>query len=466
MRVGKGVNRHIFLLVFISLLLRIPFLIFVLENPLVPYTSHDSYGYDAIGRNLLENRSFSIYVQDPQVKDPVRTPGYPFFLAAIYAIFPNSAFFVVLLQMILDIGMVLLLFFFGKTLVHQTVGFIAGLLYALHIHQILFATQILTEPLFATFLVLAVFGFLLYLKNRRMPILLASALCFGLTVLIRPIAVLLPVIPLIFLAKRKEGVRPIALFAMIIIVFPLLWTCRNAVVFRQFFFTKIQSVNLVLYNAPAIIADVEQTTREQAKQLFFEGVKEKYGFADYDIDYFDDDPGLTNTIAREARRIVSAYPLLALKHHCLGTIKALIPLNVGFTADILSGRGTGGAEVKPVFATFWRLLLKKRIGQAMKLVNSERIKKLRPGTLFLFLFIVLYELFIYISAIIGLKRKRIPGVTFFLLLVLGYFILIPGVVGEARFRVPIEPYLVMLAAAGMLGITQSKRGKKLRKQPL
>jgi hypothetical protein len=93
-------KRYLFFLILVSLMVRIPFLIFVAVNPNVPYTSHDSIGYDALARNLLQNHSFSIYLQDPQVKDPVRTPGYPFFLTTIYAIFPNTSFFVVLLQML------------------------------------------------------------------------------------------------------------------------------------------------------------------------------------------------------------------------------------------------------------------------------------------------------------------------------------------------------------------------------
>jgi 4-amino-4-deoxy-L-arabinose transferase-like glycosyltransferase len=442
----------LFWVIIIAILMRIPFLFFVVAHPLMPYTSHDSVGYDAIARNLLKNGSFSIYLQDPQVKDPVRTPGYPFFLAGIYGIFPNSAFFVVLLQIALDIGMVVLLFFFGKALVHQIAGFIAALLYALHIHQILFTTQILTEVLFTTILILAIFGFLIFLRKVSTPVLYVSALCFGLAILVRPIAILLPLIPLIFLIKRKVGLRPVLTFILLVIILPLLWTCRNAVTFKQFFFTKIHSVNLVLYHAPSIIADVEQTTRERGKQLFFEAVKEKYGLTDYDIDYFDDNPSLTNTLAREARGIVREYPLLFLKHHCLGTVKVLIPLNVGFTADILGGEGAGGAGFEPVFYSFSRLLLRGRIPQAMTLLNTERFRQLKPGMIVLFIFMVLYQAVIYLFVIIGIKKQRIPGVTLFLLLVLAYFILLPGVVGEARFRVPVEPLFAFMAGVGIWGM--------------
>ena len=444
-------KKLILIIIGVAFLMRIPFLLFVSGNPRAPYTSHDSFGYDAIARNILENGSFSIYPQDPQVKDPVRTPGYPFFLAAVYGIFPNTAFFVVLLQMALDIGIVILLFFFGKALVNRTAGVIAALLYALNIHQILFATQILTELLFTTILLLALFSFLLFLKNGRGRILFSSALCFGIAIMIRPIALLLPVIPLVFLAKQKVALRLIMLFALIVIIFPISWTIRNSIVFKQFFFTKIQSVNLVLYHAPAIIADVEEITRSEAIEVFFEAAKEKYGLTDYDIDYFDDNPSLSNTLAREARGIVSAYPMLFLKHHCIGTIKTMVPLNVGFSADILEGRGAGGVGLKPIFSSFWHLLLRGRIGQALILLRTERLKRLNPGVVLLFIFMVLYQTGLYVFAVMGLKKYRIPGVTIFLLLVIAYFILIPGVVGEARFRVPVEPVLAFMAAMGVVG---------------
>jgi hypothetical protein len=149
--------------------------------------------------------------------------------------------------------------------------------------------------------------------------------------------------------------------------------------------------------------------------------------------------------------------LLFLKYHLIGTIKVLCPLNVGFTADILRGQGAGGSGFKPTFSIFWRLLLRGKMGDAIKLLTEERITKLHPGTWLLFIFMILYQVVIYCLTVVGLSRRRIPGVTLFLFLVIAYFILIPGVVGEARFRVPIEPLFALLAAAGMLRGVDVKR---------
>lgn len=450
-------KRYLLYLILISLLVRIPLLIFVAVHPNIPYTSHDSFGYDAIARNLIKNGSFSIYPQDPQIKDPVRTPGYPLFLAAIYGIFPNTAFSVVFLQMVLDMVMVIMLFFFGRMLVHHLTGFIAALLYALHLHQIFFATQILTEVLFAFVLLAAVFGFLLFLRGGRIRMLCVAACCFGVAIMVRPIAILLPVIPLAFLIKRRVPVRSVIIFALIVIILPLLWIARNGLVFRQFFLTKIHSVNLILYHAPSTIAEIEQTTRDEGKELFFEAAKEKYGLTDYDIDYFDDSPDLTNTLAREARGIACAYPLLLLKHHFIGTAKVFLPLNVGFMADLLSGKGAGGAGFRPIFASVSRLMLRGRVGKALALVHAERIQKLNAGKLFLFLCMILYQLAIYLFAAVGIKKQSIPGVTLFLLLVIAYLLFIPGVVGEARFRVPIEPLFAFMAAIGIANMGARRR---------
>jgi hypothetical protein len=315
--------------------------------------------------------------------------------------------------------------------------------------------------LFTAVLMLAIFSFLLFAKHGRKRMLLYSALYFGLAIVIRPIAVLLPIIPLIFLAKRKVAIRLTTLFALIVIILPALWTIRNAMVFRQFFFTKIHSLSLVLYHAPSIIADVEQVTRDEGKRIFFAAAKEKYLLTDYDIDYFDDNPLLTDKLAWEAMGIVRAYPLLFVKHHAIGTIKVLFPLNVGFSADILEGRGAGGVALKPIFSTFWHFLFRGRIGQAMRLLVDGRIRRLNPGWLLLFIIMALYQTGIYIFMIIGLQKKRVSGVTFFLLLAIAYFVLIPGVVGEARFRVPVEPLFAFLAAVGITANSKLKVKSKM-----
>jgi hypothetical protein len=102
-------------------------------------------------------------------------------------------------------------------------------------------------------------------------------------------------------------------------------------------------------------------------------------------------------------------------------------------------------------------LLRGRIGQAIKLLVDARIKRLESGWLVLFIFMTIYQAVVYFFAIIGLRRKRLRGITLFLLLVIVYFILIPGVVGEARFRVPVEPLLVLLAANGIAHMRVNRR---------
>ncbi|TET23592.1 MAG: hypothetical protein E3J78_02170 [Candidatus Cloacimonadota bacterium] len=443
-------RKYLVLLIIFAVLVRIPFAILVFNRPHTAYASHDSIGYDALAKNLLYNHSFSLYSEDPQIKDPVRTPGYPFFLSMVYVFFPDNSPFVVLFQMLLDIGIILLLFNLVRAMVNDRAGFIAGLFYALNIHQVLFTTQVLSEILFSFFLLAGIVLCFLYVRKRGMQNLFLSALCIGFAILIRPIALFFPLIILFFLMLKRIQPRRMVAFTLIVILFPLTWTLRNTIVFKQFFYTKIHSVNLVLYHAPSIIQDRQGISREEAKKLFFKREKEKYSLSDYQMDYFDDNPSLCDKLARDARGIVFTYPLLFIKHQILGVIHTLLPANMGFTADMLAGKGSGGSGLKPAFKPFFQYLLRGRVTEGVTFLLKERGKNLGSGIWMILGLICVYQIALYILSIFGLKRNRISPEILFILITIAYFMIIPGEVGEARFRVPVEPYITLLASLALV----------------
>lgn len=443
-------KKYIILLIVITILIRIPFFVMVITHPLTPYTSHDSFGYDYIARNILMNHSYSIYLDNPLVKDPVRTPGYPLFLSLVYAIFPNKAIFVVIIQLLIDSAIVFLLFFFARTLLSIKAGIIAGFLYTFNIHQVTFATQVLTEILFTFFLLLSVFCFFLFIKKKIIPLLLLSGILIGVSITIRPIAMFFPLIPLFFLIKKKIVPRLIILFLFSLILLPLAWTIRNTVVFKSIFYTKIHAVNLVLYSAPSIIGDINDVSRNEAKEIFFDAVKIKYSLSDNEINNFDDNPLLCDKIAKDARRIILSYPLLFIKNQVLGVLHTIIPLNIGYTTDVFIGKGTGGSDLKPVYSLFFRHLLRGKVSKAIRLFVKERGEKIGLSIWILLIVMLVYQMTVYVLATVGIKKQRISSEMIFLTLTIAYFLVIPGEVGEARFRVPVEPFIALFASLAFL----------------
>ncbi len=440
-------KKHIILLILLALIVRIPFFIMVLQNPTTAYTSHDSVGYNLIATNLLHNHSYSMYLSNPEIKDPVRTPGYPLFLALMYGVFLEKTVFVVAAQLLMDVIMVLILLFFGKVLFNEKVGMIAALLYTFNMHQALFATQILAETLFTIFLLLGVLFFLLYLKNKREGIVLISGFSLGISIFIRPIALVFPVLPLIFLIYKKVHGKIISVFLISIILLPFLWSVRNALVFKRFFYTKIHSVNLVIYNAPSIVADIENVSRNQAKDTFLKYEKEKYGLSDYDIEHFDDNPALCNRLAADAIKLVISHPVSFLKNQMIGILHTFIPVNIGFTAAVLQGKGSV-IKLRPIYRESLQLILKAKVLAASKLFVRQRIEKIDFSIWIFICAVIIYQFAMYYMVVKGIGRYHFNIVTLFVLISIAFFLIIPGEVGEARFRVPVEPLIALLAALG------------------
>src|ERR1041385_9334862 len=76
---------------------------------IVPYlpndSAGDSIGYEQIARNVLEHHVYSHLDEAPFTPTDVRLPGYPLFLAAIYAVFGHTNDSAVrIIQALIDTG--------------------------------------------------------------------------------------------------------------------------------------------------------------------------------------------------------------------------------------------------------------------------------------------------------------------------------------------------------------------------
>src|SRR5262245_13208962 len=88
-------------LLFISALLCRLFYIAALWHVL-PIWNTDAQGYHYLALNLLQRGVFSMYAEAPFQPDALRTPGYPLFIASIYALFGVAPRAVIVAQAIID----------------------------------------------------------------------------------------------------------------------------------------------------------------------------------------------------------------------------------------------------------------------------------------------------------------------------------------------------------------------------
>lgn len=152
----------------------------------------DFYTYHTLAQNILKgNIKNSVFVSlFPHVF------GFSKFLSFFYAVFKPVPDTAVYLNIALNLGILLMIYFLGKNLVSVNTGLTAAAIYAFWPSQIFFNVFVLTEPLYTfgvLFIICLYYAFLTRINNTVFIVLSLFTLgaLTGLLRLIRPTAVLL-----------------------------------------------------------------------------------------------------------------------------------------------------------------------------------------------------------------------------------------------------------------------------------
>lgn len=212
----------------------------------------DAKGYVLLAQNIYEHGVFSFSAGPPFAPDSFRAPGYPFFLAALYAIF-QSWLAVLIVQAILVSAAPVLLYVAVRPL-HERAAWWGALLFAFEPIRLFASSTLLSDALFVC-LLLGVLALFMQAAVRRSPGLIAFAgLILGAAILVRPVAQFLPVVFLAYLAlvqvpwRRAVYLAAIFLLACGATVTP--WMMRNHALFGSWNISSVGAYNLAVYNAP------------------------------------------------------------------------------------------------------------------------------------------------------------------------------------------------------------------------
>jgi 4-amino-4-deoxy-L-arabinose transferase-like glycosyltransferase len=189
----------------------------------------DSERYMSMAGHILEEGMISYDGRNLTAAD---TPGFPFFLAGLRALFGPGLIWIYLAQVILSVTNVLLVYFIGCELFSARAGLAAAVLAAVYPMLFLFVATPLTEVLY-TFLVTAFLA--LYIKVRKgAPWALAAGLLGGAATMTRPVLAgficLLVFLMLVRPGRRRLGVVLLIGFGMVLTP----WIIRNAIAFNEF----------------------------------------------------------------------------------------------------------------------------------------------------------------------------------------------------------------------------------------
>jgi hypothetical protein len=259
----------------------------------------------------------------PKTVDPARTglasrpPGYPMFLAAVYATFGRSFPLVAAVQGVLNAFAVLAVFLFGYRVFGFSTGFLGGLLVAVSPHIAATSNLILADAISSIPILLAFVVVLPVVQSQSSPraeiirVCLAAFL-LGVGVWLRPNVVLLGPFAAVFVFfllgrnRRALALASVVALGPLLVVSPI--TLRNWLVFGEFVPVSING-GITLWQGVADAGGKEYGARVWDKQVMAEEA-ERYGRPDYLLWWAEPD-GIARDRDRyrRATEVIKARPL-------------------------------------------------------------------------------------------------------------------------------------------------------------
>lgn len=419
------------------------FVLFVLPDPSRLVYNVDARGYERLALNVLHGNGFTASEVRPFIPEVLRTPGYPLFVAGVYSLVGVQPVAVALIQIVLDLGSVILLYSIGSTIGSKRIALLASAVRAFDPAAVALSNSLMSETVFVFLVLLSLFFSHRLLVGKSLS--LASAFWLGAAVagcaLVRPVGVyygLLIALVLLILLWNKVPKLFLGKFLLIYgFSFCLLltpWVIRNHTLTGGFFFSTASSYNLLFENAVYVQAAVEssdpQNVRQEKKEIF-EALSASRDWNQYQASAAMQDTALSILLGNW-----QTSSMLFLK---------------GLVARLIAPHRQ---EYGILFHGEWRvsgapgLLYTSGFKEALK-----RFVESPGGTLGLFE--SLYVLALLFSAVVGIMRgmrTRLRRACLLNLLVAAYFLLVPGMLLLGRMRAPAMPSISLLSAVGITAI--------------
>lgn len=352
----------------------------------------DEVAYDAYARSIVKGEGFAYQGKLTSFRPPL----YSFFLSSIYLLFGRGALVAKIVQAILGMFICIIIYFLGKTVVSEAIGWISLLISVFYPPFIWVSSRVLTETLFIFLFLISIF----YLIRRTPPSLkdcCLGGLFLGLATLTKGTTQLLPICVLLYLLRcaRYEKIKiadtlRLFIFFLIFFLLPILpWTVRNYLVHRTF-------------------VPVTTETGEALYSSYFPREGKLYGFSPEDetIEQW-------RKIESEAEgsKFLTKKTWEFIRDNPRQVLFRLLPLKIAYFFSPFDWEIIGGGVYN-----------------------------------FIYVFFIPFSLG---GIIISLRRKKYPSLHLLYLVIVYCFLLALIFYGSPRYRLIIEPYLIIFAALGI-----------------
>jgi 4-amino-4-deoxy-L-arabinose transferase-like glycosyltransferase len=426
------------------------------EAAAYPILASDSKNYTELADTLLERGMFGRAPEGGGAVEPERhwPPGYPAFLAGVKYV-TGSFVPAVVIQVALALLAVFLIYLMARKFLPEAWALVPAALYGFDPTVVLANTVILSDGLFASLLVIAVYVALFSTRSEfvRWGIV---GLLLGALALIRPIAQFLIPLAGLFLVIRMylvhgrdmRGYAPVVTYLLGAALLVAPWLAWTHAKFGVYEISHVGASNLLWYNAQDFLAWKEMNAERSVPAIL--------------SSRYRDDPAYERVHAQLREELQEATPAggdiqnyeagVALRHILEDPLRYAY-FHVVNTAPFFIGSS---------FAAYEQVVVQVRDNMgfyaptALALVDGA--KALARGdwaevrSVALVALEMLWWLGVFLLALWGLWTKRNDVRVLMFGGLVAYFALLTGPVAIARYRIPALPFLLILAAVGAVAI--------------
>lgn len=460
-------NKVLILIILLSLFIRAfffyqtkPWEKEVIENRILVF---DAIGYQTRALGIFNTGTFSSM-------GVFRTPGYPLFIAFVYCLFGTKIWAVLLIQILLDVGTTVIVYFLAKILFEsKSISAIAAFLYSIDLLAASNANAFLSDILFTFVFALSILAFICALKEKKTAYIILTGFFMGAATLIRPVLLYFSVIPIFVLLvdNSKSGRKALNIAALLLTFAAVLspWQFRNYRIYGHYALTNTGGLALLDF-AGLLKSHIEGISQEEAR-------KELLGFSAEQFDYPDD-----NTLIAQKQSKAKTY-LEARDELDSVPSNGGVDFDLFVESDIWRKISMQYITEHPV--EYLRLHLKSAVNFFMGIGQTQirdalRLKKIKQEDMnpsifigiggeirklfrysldgyFIVPILLMILLLEYIFLIIGgcgmFFRKEHRLYIIFFVLAISYFPAITGLISYSRYRIPIIPLCLVLSAKGI-----------------
>lgn len=446
----KPFYKDSFLLVLLGAVLAVKLLLLawiVFQNPLgaALFEFPDSAGYLFPAKTLLTHGTFYDFI--PRLPLTFRTPGYPLFLALIYALGGNNSW-VCAAQTLLAALLLIPVYKTAFMLSGRTAARGAALLTALSVLYTVYAYAVLAEILFVFLIAWSVYFFTRFLLKLVYTDLLYCALLLVASIYVRPVAYYLPFCLFALLAVFKQLFKlrlSLTKCAVLLIIPALLllggWNLRNKIQTGFGGFTTGTNYNIYFWNLDWV-AHTQKITFSQASEALMKKRPENFEqlpLSEQDAWY-----------GREGRILARNAFFFKVKRIPFWLGKTLFGNNFVHTSRVLTGLPGLGQQSETYLLNNTQLLAKEYL-------QTFRAK-------LIFIASLAQTVGLFVLAVIGIwicwTQKGMPRLPFyFLLCYAAYFLVLSSLFfgAHSRYRAPFEFIFCLFGGVGLAKIYEKFR---------